>query len=44
MINRNIFTDTKPSTWETIADYALAIAIAGCLTMLALSYFDVLNK
>ncbi len=40
---RNIFTD-KPSRWETIADYALAIALALCLTMGALAYFDVLTK
>lgn len=40
--NRNIFTDVKPSKWETVADYALAIVIAGCLTMAALAYFDVL--
>ena len=43
MIDRNIFTD-KPSKWETIADYALAITIGLCLAMGALAYFDVLVK
>lgn len=42
MIDRNIFTETKPSKWETAADYALAIALGLCLTMGALAYFDVL--
>lgn len=41
---RNIFTEIKPSRWETIADYALAITLALCLTMGALAYFDVLVK
>ena len=39
--NRHIFT-TKPSRWETLADYALALVIAFSLTMAALAYFDVL--
>ena len=38
--NRTIFT--KPSRWEVLADYALAIVIALSLTMAALAYFDVL--
>ncbi len=42
MIDRNIFTDTKPSKLETILDYALAIAIAVSLTMACLAWFDVL--
>lgn len=40
--NRNIFTDSKPSKWESLADYALAIVLGLCLTMGALAYFDVL--
>lgn len=43
MIDRNLFTETKPSAWEIIADYALAITLGICLAMLALSYFDVLT-
>lgn len=39
--NRTIFT-TKPSRLEVILDYTLGLAIALSLTMLALSYFDVL--
>ena len=44
MIDRNLFTETKPSKLEIIADYALAVAIGICLTMGALAYFDVLTK
>lgn len=40
--NRFIFTDNKPSKWEYLADYALAIILALSLTMGALAYFDVL--
>lgn len=39
--NRHIFT-TKPSRWETITDYVLALVIALSLTMGLLAYFDVL--
>lgn len=39
--NRHIFT-SKPSRWEILADYALALIIALSLTMAALAYFDVL--
>ena len=42
--SRNIFTESKPSRWETVSDYALAITLALCLTMGALAYFDVLVK
>ena len=42
--NRNIFTDIKPSKWETVLDYVLALVIAFALTMAALAYFDVLVK
>ena len=44
MIDRNIFTDSKPSKLEILADYALAIALGICLTMGALAYFDILVK
>ena len=40
--NRFIFTDSKPSKWETLLDYALAIALGLCLAMGALAYFDIL--
>ena len=40
--NRNIFTDNKPSKWEYVADYALAIALGLCLCMLALHGLDAL--
>jgi hypothetical protein len=40
--DRHIFTDRKPSRLSVILDYALALTIAGCLTMAALAYFDVL--
>jgi len=39
--NRNIFTDRK-SIGDTLLDYALALVIALCLTIAALSYFDIL--
>lgn len=39
--NRHIFT-TKPSRWETLADYALALVIALSITMGLLCYFDIL--
>lgn len=42
MINRNIFT-TTPSKTERLLDVALAAFIAGCLTLAALAYFDVLS-
>jgi|VirMetMinimDraft_7_1064189.scaffolds.fasta_scaffold345337_1 hypothetical protein len=42
MYNRNIFTDSKPSRWETLADYTLSLAIALALTMAALAFFDIL--
>lgn len=40
--NRYIFTHSKPSRWEYVADYVLAVVLALCLCMLALAYFDVL--
>lgn len=43
MIDRNLFTETKPSKLEIIADYALAVAIGICLTIGALAYFDILT-
>jgi hypothetical protein len=46
-INRNLFTDrqrTLVDKLETIADYALAIAIGLALAIGALHYFDVLTK
>jgi len=43
-MQRYIFTDSRPSIWERIADYALAIIIAASLTMGALAYFDVLTR
>jgi hypothetical protein len=42
--NRTIFTTPRPSIWERIADYALALIIAASLTMGLLCYFDVLTK
>ena len=44
MIDRNIFTETKPSKTERLLDVALAVALGICLTMGALAYFDVLVK
>jgi hypothetical protein len=41
MINRHIFT-SKPSRTDTLLDYLCAVVIGLCLTMAALSYFDVL--
>lgn len=40
--DRNIFTDAKPSRWETFLDYALAIAIALSLCMALLHGLDAL--
>jgi len=34
--DRNIFTDTKPSTLERVLDVVLAIALGLCLTMFLL--------
>ena len=54
--NRNIFTDSRSSKLEKVADYLLAIIILSqfvlkastiigfSLTMAALAYFDVLTK
>lgn len=39
---RNIFTDTKPSKWEYVADYALAIALGISLCMALLHGLDAL--
>lgn len=41
--NRYIFT-AKPSKWEKVADYALALILALSITMGLLAYFDVLTK
>lgn len=40
--NRNIFTSAKPNRWETVLDYALAIAIGLCLCMALLHGLDAL--
>ena len=40
--NRNIFTDNKPSKWEYVADYVLAIVLGLSLCMLALHACDAL--
>jgi acetolactate synthase regulatory subunit len=40
--NRNIFTDTKPSTLERVLDVLLAVAIGICLTMALLHACDAL--
>lgn len=43
-MNRYIFTDNRPTLLERIGDYIIAVAIGLTLTVLALSYFDVLTK
>ena len=42
MIDRNLFTDSKPSRLEYALDYILATGIALSLTMGFLCYFDIL--
>jgi hypothetical protein len=42
MIDRNIFTETKPSKWKTVADITLAIALGISLCMLVLHGLDAL--
>lgn len=42
--HRNIFTTTRPTLRERIADFALACTIAAALTVGVLAYFDVLTK
>ena len=41
---RNIFTQSKPSKLETLADIAIALAIGAALAVGLLAYFDVLVK
>ncbi len=42
-MTRYIFTRTRPTLTERIADYLLALAIAAALTIGLLAYFDVLT-
>lgn len=42
MIDRNLFTESKPSKLERLADYGLAIAIGLCLCMALLHGLDAL--
>jgi hypothetical protein len=42
MIDRNLFTESKPSKLEILADYTLAIALGLCLCMLMLHGLDAL--
>ena len=41
---RNIFTQSKPSRLEALADIATALVLAGALAVGLLAYFDVLTK
>ena len=43
-MQRYIFTTSRPSRLERLLDLALALIIAGSLTMSLLAYFDVLTR